>query len=36
MIQWAIAKHKRLRKLFDGKDGRKAYPRRWIILPPFL
>ncbi|KAJ8766043.1 hypothetical protein K2173_020559 [Erythroxylum novogranatense] len=22
--------------LFDGKDGRPEYPRRWVILPPFL
>ncbi|VAH56858.1 unnamed protein product [Triticum turgidum subsp. durum] len=22
--------------LFDGKDGRPKYPRRWVILPPFL
>ncbi|PNH05191.1 Trans-2,3-enoyl-CoA reductase [Tetrabaena socialis] len=36
MVQWAIAKHSRLRKTFDGKDGRPKYPRRWIIFPPFL
>ena len=36
MLQWAVAKHKRLRKLFDGKNGREKYPRRWIILPPFI
>ncbi|KAG2447625.1 hypothetical protein HYH02_007543 [Chlamydomonas schloesseri] len=36
MTQWAIAKHNRLRKLFDGKEGRPKYPRRWIIFPPFL
>jgi very-long-chain enoyl-CoA reductase len=23
-------------QLFDGKDGRPKYPRRWVILPPFL
>ncbi|KAK2985222.1 hypothetical protein RJ640_009325 [Escallonia rubra] len=23
-------------KLFDGKEGRPKYPRRWVILPPFL
>lgn len=33
MVPWAIAKHKRLRKTFDGKDGRPRYPRRWIIFP---
>ncbi|XP_027104457.1 very-long-chain enoyl-CoA reductase-like [Coffea arabica] len=36
MTNWALAKHRRLRKLFDGKDGRPKYPRRWVILPPFL
>lgn len=36
MIQWALQKHARLRKLFDGKEGREKYPRRWVILPPFL
>ncbi|CAN6442603.1 unnamed protein product [Victoria cruziana] len=36
MGNWALAKHRRLKKLFDGKDGRPKYPRRWVILPPFL
>lgn len=36
MVQWALAKHKRLRKMFDGAEGREKYPRRWVILPPFL
>ncbi|CBI31676.3 unnamed protein product, partial [Vitis vinifera] len=36
MTNWALAKHRRLRKLFDGKEGRPKYPRRWVILPPFL
>lgn len=36
MTNWAFAKHRRLRKLFDGKDGRPKYPRRWVILPPFI
>ncbi|XP_019461885.1 PREDICTED: very-long-chain enoyl-CoA reductase-like isoform X3 [Lupinus angustifolius] len=36
MSNWAIAKHRRLKKLFDGKEGRPRYPRRFIILPPFL
>jgi very-long-chain enoyl-CoA reductase len=36
MALWAIAKHARLRKLFDGKDGRPKYPKRWIMLPPVL
>ncbi|XP_010253190.1 PREDICTED: very-long-chain enoyl-CoA reductase [Nelumbo nucifera] len=36
MSNWALAKHRRLKKLFDGKEGRPKYPRRWVILPPFL
>ncbi|GER51346.1 3-oxo-5-alpha-steroid 4-dehydrogenase family protein [Striga asiatica] len=36
MTNWALAKHRRLKKLFDGKDGKPRYPRRWVILPPFL
>lgn len=36
MSNWALGKHRRLRKLFDGKEGRPKYPRRWVILPPFL
>lgn len=36
MAVWAAAKHARLRKVFDGKDGRERYPRRWILLPPFF
>ncbi|XP_070058148.1 very-long-chain enoyl-CoA reductase [Nicotiana tomentosiformis] len=36
MTNWALGKHRRLRKLFDGKEGRPKYPRRWVILPPFL
>lgn len=36
MTDWARGKHRRLRKIFDGKEGRPKYPRRWIILPPFL
>ncbi|KAF8397502.1 hypothetical protein HHK36_016419 [Tetracentron sinense] len=36
MTNWALAKHHRLKKLFDGKQGRPKYPRRWVILPPFL
>lgn len=23
-------------QLFDGKDGRPKYPKRWIMLPPFF
>lgn len=36
MTNWALAKQHRLRRLFDGKDGRPKYPQRWVILPPFL
>lgn len=36
MVQWAAQKHKRLRKIFDGQEGRPKYPRRWIMLPPFF
>lgn len=36
MTDWALGKHRRLRKIFDGKEGRSKYPRRWVILPPFL
>jgi len=36
MAQWAAQKHKRLRQLFDGKDGREKYPSRWVMLPPFF
>ncbi|DBA68491.1 hypothetical protein WJX79_009354 [Trebouxia sp. C0005] len=36
MSQWALGKHKRLRKMFDGKDGRAKYPTRWIVFPPLL
>ncbi|KAK3248629.1 hypothetical protein CYMTET_41912 [Cymbomonas tetramitiformis] len=36
MVIWAGQKHARLRKLFDGKDGKEKYPRRFVILPPFI
>lgn len=36
MSNWAMAKHRRLKKLFDGREGREKYPRRWVILPPFF
>ncbi|KAM3736745.1 hypothetical protein ACB098_09G003700 [Castanea mollissima] len=36
MTNWALAKHRRLKKLFNGKEGRPKYPWRWVILPPFL
>ncbi|PPR93588.1 hypothetical protein GOBAR_AA27080 [Gossypium barbadense] len=35
MTNWALTKHRRLKKLFDGNEGRPKYPRRWVILPPF-
>ena len=35
MAVWAAGKHKRLRKMFDGREGREQYPRRrWIMMPP--
>jgi very-long-chain enoyl-CoA reductase len=36
MAQWAAQKHARLRKAFDGREGRAKYPRRWIMLPPLF
>ena len=36
MAQWALGKHTRLRKTFDGREGREKYPRRWVMLPPFF
>ena len=36
MAAWAAGKHRRLRKTFNGQDGREKYPRRWIMLPPFF
>lgn len=36
MAVWAAGKHARLRKTFDGRDGREKYPRRWIMMPPFF
>ncbi|WIA37350.1 hypothetical protein OEZ86_014279 [Tetradesmus obliquus] len=36
MAEWARGKHKRLQKLFDGKDGRQKYPKRWVMFPPLL
>jgi very-long-chain enoyl-CoA reductase len=36
MAQWAAAKHARLRRTFDGREGRDKYPRRWVMLPPLF
>jgi very-long-chain enoyl-CoA reductase len=36
MAIWAKAKHARLRKTFDGQEGRERYPKRYIMLPPFF
>jgi len=36
MADWANKKHARLRKTFDGKEGRPKYPRRWKMLPPLF
>eukprot|EP00803_Ostreobium_quekettii_P000584 evm.model.scf_882.2 EVM.evm.TU.scf_882.2 scf_882:4794-7075(+) len=33
MAQWAGDKHKRLMKMFDGKEGRQLYPKRWRMVP---
>ncbi|CAM8962238.1 unnamed protein product [Rhodiola kirilowii] len=34
MTNWALAKHRRLKKLFDGKDGRAKYPPPMGYLTP--
>lgn len=34
MAVWALQKHKRLQKIFNGKDGMPKYPKRWVMLPP--
>ncbi|CAI9774910.1 unnamed protein product [Fraxinus pennsylvanica] len=31
MTNWALARHRRLKKLFDGKEGRPRYPRQWCM-----
>jgi len=36
MTQWAIGKHRRYRKMFDGKEGRKQYPKNRRAIIPFL
>jgi very-long-chain enoyl-CoA reductase len=36
MTVWAIQKHKRYRKEFNGEDGRELYPRNRKILIPFI
>ena len=36
MTVWAIQKHKRYRKEFNGEDGREQYPRNRRILLPFI
>ena len=36
MAVWAKAKHARLRRIFNGRDGAEAYPKRWVMLPPFF
>jgi len=33
---WAAKKHSNYRKIFDGKDGRRAYPRNRRAMIPFL
>ncbi|EGG24712.1 synaptic glycoprotein SC2-like protein [Cavenderia fasciculata] len=36
MYVWAVAKHRRYRKEFDGKNGELQYPRNRKIIVPFL
>lgn len=36
MAQWALGKHARLKRTFNGKNGMPKYPRRWIMMPPFF
>jgi len=36
MMIWAKSKHKRLKTIFDGKNGKEKYPRRWVVLPPLM
>jgi len=36
MAQWAAKKHSSYRKTFDGKDGRRQYPRHRRAMIPFL
>jgi very-long-chain enoyl-CoA reductase len=36
MTAWAVQKHKRYRKEFDGVEGRELYPRNRKILIPFI
>lgn len=33
MAEWAGDKHKRLQKIFDGKNGQPKYPKRWKMIP---
>jgi very-long-chain enoyl-CoA reductase len=33
MFAWAMAKHSRLRRLFNGKDGKELYRVRYVLLP---
>ena len=36
MTQWALQKHKRYRREFDGVDGRELYPKGRKAIMPFL
>eukprot|EP01133_Synstelium_polycarpum_P013383 gene13383-15742_t len=36
MYVWAVAKHRRYRKEFDGQNGRPQYPKSRKIIIPFL
>eukprot|EP01111_Echinosteliopsis_oligospora_P017527 TRINITY_DN7630_c0_g1_i1.p1 TRINITY_DN7630_c0_g1~~TRINITY_DN7630_c0_g1_i1.p1 ORF type:complete len:302 (+),score=72.82 TRINITY_DN7630_c0_g1_i1:17-922(+) len=36
MWMWAVGKHRRYRKEFDGKEGRQQYPKSRKVMFPFL
>jgi len=36
MYFWALAKHRRYKKEFDGKEGRPLYPKNRKVMIPFL
>jgi len=36
MLDWAIKKHKRYKKDFDGKEGRPSYPKNRKAMIPFI
>jgi very-long-chain enoyl-CoA reductase len=36
MTVWAVAKHRRYKKEFDGQDGRELYPKNRKVLIPLI